>query len=45
MVSMGIFLRKTDYVPRLFLAPVYIGLGLALFGSSLEYYYDLVMRR
>ncbi|MCD6564341.1 MAG: hypothetical protein J7K53_00200 [Bacteroidales bacterium] len=45
MVSMGVFLRKTDYVPRLFLAPVYIGLGLALFGSSLEYYYNLIMKR
>ena len=45
MLSMGIFLRKTDYVPRLLLAPVYIGLGLALFGSSLEYYYDLVIKR
>lgn len=45
MVSMGIFLRKTPYMPRLFLAPVYIGIGLALFGSSLEYYYDLVMKK
>ena len=45
MISMGVFLRKTDYVPRLLLAPVYIGLGLALFGSGLEYYYNLIIKK
>ena len=39
MMSMGIFLRNTDIVPRLYLASLYIGIGSALFISSLKYYW------
>lgn len=38
MVSLGIFLRKTPYVPRALLTPTYIGLGTGLFLSSFHYY-------
>ncbi len=38
MVALGLFLRKTSYVPRVFLTPVYIGLGVGLFLSSFHYY-------
>lgn len=38
MISMGIFLRTTPFVPRFLLAPMYIGIGLALFLSSFVYY-------
>lgn len=38
MMSMGIFLRTTNIFPRLYLAPVYIGIGSALFISSINYY-------
>ena len=38
MMSMGIFLRHTSIVPRLFLASLYMGIGTALFVSSLNYY-------
>ncbi len=38
MMSMGIFLRTTNIFPRLFLAPIYIGIGGALFISSIDYY-------
>ena len=38
MMSMGIFLRTTNIFPRLFLAPFYIGIGTALFISSINYY-------
>ncbi|MCK5071766.1 MAG: hypothetical protein KAR01_14525 [Desulfocapsa sp.] len=38
MMSMGIFLRTTTFFPRLPLASVYIGIGTALFISSINYY-------
>jgi len=38
MMSMGIFLRTTNIFPRLYLAPVYIGIGSALLISSIKYY-------
>jgi len=38
MMSMGIFLRHTSIFPRLFLASIYIGIGSALFISSINYY-------
>ena len=38
MVALGIFLRKTPYVPRVILTPIYIGLGVGLFLSSFHYY-------
>lgn len=38
MMSMGIFLRNSAIVPRLYLASLYIGIGSALFISSINYY-------
>ena len=38
MMSMGIFLRHTTLVPRLYLASLYIGIGSALFMAGLGYY-------
>ncbi len=38
MMSMGIFLRHTAIFPRLFLASIYMGIGSALFISSINYY-------
>lgn len=38
MMSMGIFMRTTSYIPKFLLAPVYIGIGSALFLASFVYY-------
>lgn len=38
MMSMGIFMRTTSFIPRFLLAPMYIGIGSALFLSSFVYY-------
>jgi len=38
MMGIGIFLRKTAFVPRLWIAPVYIAIGFALFVNSFIYY-------
>ncbi|NPA43998.1 MAG: hypothetical protein GXO49_00530 [Chlorobi bacterium] len=38
MISLGIFLRKTPYVPKYLLTPMYIGIGFALFTASFKYY-------
>jgi len=38
MISMGIVMRTTSFIPRFLLAPVYIGIGSALFLSSFIYY-------
>lgn len=38
MMSMGIFLRHTSILPRLYLASMYMGIGTALFISSFSYY-------
>ena len=38
MISLGIFLRKTSFVPKFLLAPMYIGIGFALFTASFKYY-------
>lgn len=41
MMSMGIFLRTTGLVPKFILAPMYIGIGTALFLASFKYYRNL----
>lgn len=41
MMSMGIFLRTTGIIPTYILAPVYIGMGTALFLASFKYYRNL----
>lgn len=38
MMSMGIFMRNTALIPKFLLAPVYIGIGSALFLASFVYY-------
>lgn len=41
MMSMGIFLRTTGLIPKYILAPMYIGIGTALFLASFRYYRNL----
>ncbi len=38
MMSMGLFMRSTNFIPKYLLAPVYVGIGLALFIGSFVYY-------
>ncbi len=38
MMSLGIFMRNTPYIPKYILSPVYIGIGFALFLASFRYY-------
>ncbi len=38
MISLGIFMRKTSYMPKYLLTPMYIGIGFALFSASFKYY-------
>jgi hypothetical protein len=38
MMGMGIIMRNSPYVPKYLLAPVYIGIGSALFVASFTYY-------
>jgi len=41
MISMGVFMRTSGLIPKYLLAPVYIGIGLALFLGSFVYYQSL----
>ncbi len=38
MMAFGITMRTTGYIPKKYLAPIYLGIGLALFISSFIYY-------
>ena len=38
MMTMGIMMRTSGLIPKPLLAPVYIGIGFALFSSSILYY-------
>jgi len=38
MMSLGIFMRSTSFIPKFLLAPMYIGIGFALFTASFKYY-------
>ena len=38
MMSMGIFMRSSGFIPRYLLAPMYIAIGTALFFASFKYY-------
>ncbi len=44
MISLGIFMRKTSLIPKNLLAPMYIGIGLALFVSSFKYHVFLLKK-
>jgi len=41
MMTLGIFLRTAGLIPKYILAPMYIGIGTALFLSSFKYYSNL----
>jgi len=45
MMSMGFFMRTTTLIPKHLLAPVYVGIGLALFLSSFVYYKSLFTKK
>jgi len=45
MMSMGIFMRSTNFIPKYLLAPVYVGIGLALFLSSFVYYKSVFSKK
>jgi len=38
MMSLGIFMRNTSFIPKFLLSPMYIGIGSALFIASFRYY-------
>lgn len=42
MVSMGIFMRNSHFIPKFILTPMYIGIGFALFTASFKYYIFLL---
>jgi hypothetical protein len=42
MMSLGILLRTTELIPKFILAPMYIGIGTALFLASFKYYRNLI---
>ncbi len=42
MMSMGIFMRTSGIIPKTLLAPMYIGIGTALFLASINYYRNLI---
>ena len=42
MMSLGIFMRNTPYIPKYLLSPMYIGIGSALFFASSHYYLFLI---
>lgn len=44
MMSLGIFMRNTPYIPKFLLSPMYIGIGFALFVASFRYYLFLVKK-
>jgi hypothetical protein len=45
MMSMGIFMRTSGLIPKYLLAPVYIGIGLALFLGSFVYYKEFFQKK
>lgn len=44
MMSLGIFMRNTPYIPKLLLSPMYIGIGFALLVASFRYYRFLLRK-
>ena len=40
--GLGIFIRTTGLIPKIILAPMYIGIGTALFLASFKYYKNLI---
>ena len=44
MISMGVFMRTSGIFPKFILTPMYIGIGLALFIASFQYYIHLLKK-
>jgi len=44
MMGMGLFMRTSGLIPKFLLAPVYVGIGLALFIGSFVYYKSLTSK-
>ena len=44
MMSLGVFMRKSGYVPEILLALIYIGIGSALFLAGLTYFVSFYKR-
>jgi hypothetical protein len=45
MIGLGIFMRKAGFIPKNILAPMYIGIGFALFTASFKYYQFLLKNK
>jgi len=45
MISLGIFMRTTSFVPKFYLTILYIAIGFALFSASFKYYISLFKLR
>ncbi|MBL7161494.1 MAG: hypothetical protein ISS57_02735 [Anaerolineales bacterium] len=45
MISLGIFLRTSSLIPKLYLAAMYLGIGGSLFLASFHYYHFLLEAR
>jgi len=45
MMSLGIFMRTTSFIPKYLLAPMYVGIGLALFIGSFGYYKSMFVKK
>lgn len=45
MMTLGIFLRKIESIPRLFFFTFYLGLGLALFMAGFRYFYICIKKK
>lgn len=45
MMSMGFFMRTTNFIPKYLLAPVYVAIGFALFISSFVYYKEFLLKK
>ncbi len=39
MISLGIFMRTTSFIPKFMLCTMYISIGFALFTASFKYYF------
>jgi hypothetical protein len=45
MMSLGIFMRTSSLIPKYLLAPMYVGIGTALFLGSFVYYKTLFIKK
>ncbi|MBT3236940.1 MAG: hypothetical protein HN353_13375 [Bdellovibrionales bacterium] len=45
MISLGMFMRNTSYVPKFVLTPIYLSMGLGLLIASFYYYKQIISSR